>query len=63
MFTGKLDGDYRDRVDEWERNLEGEKVGKTHQLTTNVTERSVKHGEARGGRNRGRRWRGVVAVY
>ena len=60
--TGKRDGEYRDRVDDWKRKREGEKVEKTRQLTTNVTERSVKHGEARGGRNRRRRLAEVSAV-
>ena len=38
---------------------EGKEVGTNRNLTTDVRERSAKHGEARGGRNRRRRRTGV----
>jgi hypothetical protein len=62
-YTGNAAGKNGDLGDDTERNREGGRFEKLRLLTTNVTERSARHGEARSGRNRGRKPAGVDAVF
>ena len=61
-YTGNAAGKNGDLGDDTERNREGGRFEKLRLLTTDVTERSERHGEARSGRNRGRKPAEGVAV-